>query len=61
MAPSQIIRMIRNHTSRKVLFGTDSPWCLQSDQIKIIKGLGLSEMEENNILGENASRLLLDK
>ena len=58
MDTKQVVRMINNHGSEKVLFGTDSPWCLQGEEIERIRQLGLPEISEKNILGLNAERLL---
>ncbi len=55
---SQINRIIREHGHGRILFGTDSPWCVQKDEIEKLKGFRLEDFAEKGILGENAGRLL---
>lgn len=50
--------LIKAHGANKVLFGTDSPWTDQAEQIAVIRGLDLTEAEIDAILGGNAERLL---
>lgn len=52
------VKFIKEHGADKVLFGTDSPWRLQSLDISLIKSLDLEIEEINAILGENAKRIL---
>lgn len=54
----QLLRIIDNHGADRILFATDSPWSDQKEDIKYLKSLGLSQEEENAILGENAAMLL---
>ena len=54
----QAIRIVRMHGYRKILFGTDSPWTDQSEEVDKIKRLDLREEELNAVLGGNAVRLL---
>lgn len=58
MGDEQTRRIIKNHGYKRILFGTDSPWKGQDDEIKRLKGLGLGEDAEKAILGENAKVLL---
>lgn len=51
-------RMIRLFGADHILFGTDSPWEDQLDQVERIRALPLTEDEKAAILGENARRLL---
>jgi hypothetical protein len=50
--------IIMGHGYRKILFGTDSPWSDQSEEIERIKCLNLEDKAEKAILGENARDLL---
>ncbi len=61
LGPARMIRMIRNHGSDKILFGTDSPWTEQSVELSGIQALDLNTDEKAAILGGNAARLLLLK
>ncbi|MBQ3266050.1 MAG: amidohydrolase family protein [Ruminococcus sp.] len=55
----QIVRIIKNHGTDKILFATDSPWNDQNTYIERFKALkGLSDTEKEMILGRNAERLL---
>ncbi|MFA9464917.1 MAG: amidohydrolase family protein [Velocimicrobium sp.] len=54
----QFLRILRNHGSEKILFGTDSPWYGQRESLEVLENWGLSEEEKNNILYKNASKLL---
>ena len=50
--------IIRTHGSERILFGSDYPWHLPSQEISLIRSLDISEEEKEMILGENARRLL---
>lgn len=54
----QFLRIIRNHGADRILFGTDSPWTAQSEEIELIKNTGLTDNELKLILGDNAAKLL---
>ncbi|MCX7920791.1 MAG: amidohydrolase family protein [Clostridia bacterium] len=54
----QIKRIISDHGYQKILFGTDSPWSDQEEQIAKLKELNLAESVEKAILGYNAKELL---
>lgn len=51
-------RMIKRHGSERVLFGTDSPWTRADEEIRMIMELALPESDIENILCNNALRLL---
>ena len=40
--------------SRKILFGTDSPWGNSEDELEVIRSLSISQKDKNRILFENA-------
>ena len=52
------LRMIRAHGADRVLFGTDSPWSDQREELARLRALGLSPEEEEAVEGGNACRLL---
>lgn len=54
----QLLRIIRNHSSEKVLFATDSPWESPGETIKKLTSIGLTDMELENIFCKNAKKLL---
>lgn len=58
MDDEQAKRIIENHGYEKILFGTDSPWSGQEEEIARLKRLGLDGEIEAAILGGNAERLL---
>lgn len=51
-------QLVRAFGSGRVLFGSDSPWSDQAKSIAAIRALALTDEEKENILGENARRLL---
>lgn len=51
-----LFRILERHTADRVMFGTDSPWESQADQIGRLKALGLGPETEQKILGLNAAR-----
>ena len=54
----QFERIIKNHSSEKILFATDSPWGNAKDYIEIIKNLDITEAEFENITCKNALNIL---
>jgi len=58
LGPERMATLIRAHGADRILFGTDSPWTGQTEEIAGIRGLGLSAEETDAILGENALELL---
>lgn len=54
----QLLRIIKNHGSTKILFGTDSPWEDGKKTIAKINSLPISQDEKDNIFFKNAMRLL---
>ncbi len=53
-----LIRLIRIHGTDRVLFGTDSPWTNQKQQVEYLRSLPLSEEEKEQILWKNAAKFL---
>ncbi|NLE25657.1 MAG: amidohydrolase family protein [Clostridiaceae bacterium] len=58
MDEEQKQRIIKNHGYKKILFGTDSPWKNQGDEVQKIKDLCLGKEAEEAILYKNAIELL---
>ncbi len=54
----KIVEMIRRHGAQWILFGTDSPWRDQSEYIKFMHNLPLSQTEKDLIFWRNAAKLL---
>ena len=54
----EFVGIVRAFGSERVLFGTDSPWASQSDCVRALMSLGLSDNENGNILHGNALKLL---
>ncbi len=52
------IDIIKLHGADKILFGTDSPWGGQKEQIEFIEKLPLSDKEKSDIFYGNAAKLL---
>lgn len=51
------VRLARAHGVERVLFGSDSPWSSQAENVEWIRNCSLTEEEKSLILGENAERL----
>lgn len=54
----QCLRLIRAHGSERILFGSDYPWDSSLSERRLIESLDITEREKENILGENAFKLL---
>jgi len=57
----QFLRILKNHGSDKILFGSDAPWSNAKTETEHIKNLPLTEISEseiNAILSANAKRIL---
>lgn len=50
--------MVKNHGTDKVLFASDLPWTKPKDGIKEIMSLNIADEEKENILANNAIKLL---
>ncbi len=58
MGNNIMTKMIKDHGTDKILFGTDSPWTDQTVEVNNIKSLELGEDKFNLIACENAKKLL---
>ena len=54
----QFLRIVRRFGAHRVLFGTDSPWTGQREELARLRALPLTQRELDAILGGNARRLL---
>ncbi len=58
ISPIQAKRIIKNHGSKKILFGSDAPWENPKDTLDFILSLGLNQEELENITYKNAMKIL---
>lgn len=54
----QLLRIIRTHGADRILFASDCPWDLPSNEINMINELPLSDEEKELIFYKNAMRIL---
>jgi predicted TIM-barrel fold metal-dependent hydrolase len=54
----RIIKIIRSHGIERIMFGTDSPWLDQAEQVGNILQLGMSDDETERVLYLNARRMI---
>ena len=55
---ARFVEMARRHSIEKVLFGTDSPWADQGEEIQLHEDSGLTEEELAAVFYDNAASLL---
>ncbi len=55
---SLLFEIIERHGNDRILFGTDSPWTDQVQQLAVVRSLGLDTDTADRILGGNAEKLL---
>lgn len=51
-------RLLMNHQPDCILFGTDSPWAGQAEEVERVKALGLPADRQQKLFYDNARRLL---
>ena len=56
--PERCLEIIRRHGAQRVLFATDSPWRSQKQFVELLRSLPLSVQERENILHNNAEKIL---
>ena len=61
LMPERAVRIMRNHGTEKILFGTDYPIELHKEGVEKFLALGLTDEENENILYNNAYNLLFKK
>lgn len=54
----RLIAAFKNHNSNKILFGTDSPWSSQKEDVDYLKNLEIEDDLKNKIAWKNAAELL---
>lgn len=54
----QLLRIIRTHGADRILFASDCPWDMPSNEINMINELPLTDEEKELIFHKNAERLL---
>lgn len=57
LSNEQFLRMVRNHGSDRIIFGTDTPWYDQKQALMDLDEIDLTDLEKSQILGENANNL----
>ena len=58
LSRDDFVSLVRAFGSHRILFGTDSPWADQAEEIRKLTSLPLTQAELENILSHNAARLL---
>ena len=58
LSEEDFVSLVRTFGSQRILFGTDSPWADQKEEIRKISTLPLTEEVLGNIFSHNAHRLL---
>lgn len=58
LGPERARKLILAHRPEHVLFGSDSPWKRQKDELGRVRGLELGSELEGRVLGANAGELL---
>jgi len=58
METERIIRIMERHGFDRILFGTDSPWKDQQEEVQNILRLDIPDEAKSKILAENAHKLL---
>ena len=58
LSTAEIYNSLKNFSSKKLVFGSDTPFGQLGINLKKIRRLKISEEEKNNILGENLKALL---
>ena len=58
LSSEQFMRMVRTFGSKRIFWGTDSPWREQKESLNLILQQPLTKEEREDILGGNARRLL---
>lgn len=58
LEPELVVELIRSHGADRVVFGSDWPMADPGAEIAAIRNLGLTQEEEDGILGGNLARIL---
>lgn len=54
-------KIVNAHGSEKILFATDAPWSTQKEELALIKNVGLTPHQLENVLCNTANKLLFAK
>lgn len=55
---TQFLRMVKTFGANRILFGSDSPWTDLRESLSYVRDSGLSSSQLQDILGNNAAKLL---
>ncbi|MBQ7216216.1 MAG: amidohydrolase family protein [Synergistaceae bacterium] len=58
LSGEEFVRMVRSFGAERVIFGTDSPWASQSETLRAIDSLPLTEAEKCRIFYDNSADML---
>lgn len=58
LSEEDFVSLVRTFGSHRILFGTDSPWADQKEEIRKISSLPLTQEEKENIFHRNAATLI---
>lgn len=58
LQPDRVRRLIRNHGSERIVFGSDWPMTDPGEEIEAIQALGLTDDETQSVLGGTLARVL---
>ena len=58
LSGEEFVSMVRSFGAERVLFGTDSPWASQSETLRKIDSLPLTEAEKRRIYYDNTAHML---
>lgn len=58
VSPELVLKTVRNHGAKRVLFGSDSPWSSPAKDISRMERIGFTDSELERIMGKNAAELL---
>lgn len=58
MNSEDFLRLARKHGTDRILFATDSPWSSQPVYMDYFRNMSLTDQEREDIMGENARKLL---
>lgn len=58
LSREQFLRMVKTFGTDHILFGSDSPWTDLKESLSLIRESGLSDSDIDDILGNNAAKLL---
>lgn len=60
ISKEEFTRLVKKHGADRIVFGTDSPWRPQKEEIELIDSLDLTSLEKEKIFWLNAKELFPD-